>query len=188
MPGVTHMTLHVWWGSLTAADQSLTAMLDSRERSRVESLRRPADQGRSLVGAALLRFAVASHLGTAPKDVVVDRTCVECGEPHGGPRILGPGVPPFPRVSVSHSGLLVVVALSDRGPVGVDVQRLTDLPDPAGGPGWVRREALVKAGDAADETAAQALRPPLSGYVAAVVAPVDLPGSVVVHNWPAAAG
>ncbi|WP_460707448.1 4'-phosphopantetheinyl transferase family protein [Myceligenerans halotolerans] len=180
------MTLHVWWASLTAADQSLTAVLDSRERARVESLRRPADQGRSLVGAALLRFAVADHLGAAPQEIVIDRTCAECGGPHGAPRVLGPGAPPFPRVSVSHSGLLVLVALSDHGPVGVDVQRLADLPDPAGGPGWVRREALVKAGGAVRDAATQDLRPPLDGYAAAVVAPDDLPGPITEHAWPPA--
>lgn len=180
------MTLHVWWATLTAADQGLTAMLDSRERARVEALRRPADQGRSLVGAALLRSAVASHLGAAPQEIVIDRTCAECGGPHGAPQVLGPGSPPFPQVSVSHSGLLVVVALGAGGPVGVDVQRLAELSDPAHGPAWVRREALVKAGGAAGDAAMRDLRPPLSGYAAAVVAPAELPGPIVEHAWPPA--
>lgn len=172
------MTLDVWWASLAAAHHGLADLLDDRERSRVESLRRPADQGRSLLGAALLRFAVAGRLGVAPQDVVIDRTCAECGEPHGAPRILGPGDGPFPAVSVSHSGLLVVVALNDDGPVGVDVQRLADLADPADGPAWVRREAAFKAGTTTAVAPARDLRPPLDGYAAAVVVSRD-PGAPV---------
>lgn len=175
------MTVEVWWSTLTAAGHRLLDLLDATERTRVESLARPADRGRSLLGAALLRVAVASHLGIDPADVVVDRTCAECGGPHGAPRILRPGAS-GPWASVSHSGLLVVVALNPQGPVGVDVQRIADLTDPAMGPDWVRREALFKAGAATPEPAspdmgpaeppaggtARELKAPLDGYVAAL--------------------
>ncbi len=175
------MTVEVWWSTLTAAGHGLLGLLDATERARVQSLARPADRGRSLIGAALLRVAVASHLGIDPADVVVDRTCVECGGPHGAPRILRPGAS-GPWVSVSHSGLLVVVVLSPLGPVGVDVQRIADLTDPAMGPAWVRREALLKARAATPEQTSPGARPaeapaggtarelkaPLDGYVAAL--------------------
>ena len=175
----------VWWSSLTAAGHGLLDMLDSTERARLESLDRPADRGRSLVGAALLRVAVASHAGIAPADVVVDRTCEECGAPHGAPRILNPGMA-APWVSVSHSGLLVVVALGARGPVGVDVQRVADLEDPAAAPEWVRREALFKAraGGLADGGSVRELEAPLAGYLAALALAAGDEQDVMIRNWP----
>jgi 4'-phosphopantetheinyl transferase len=176
------MTVEVWWSSLVVAGRDLLGMLDATERTRVESLERPADRGRSMLGAALLRVAAGSRLAVAPGEVVVDRTCADCGGPHGAPRILGPGVRP-PWVSVSHSGLLAVVAVSDRGPVGVDVQRVSDLPDPAEAREWVRREAQLKAGPESLAALVHELRAPLAGYVAALVAPAD-DGGPEIRHWP----
>ena len=178
------MGVEVWWSSLASADRDLLGLLDAGERARVESLERSADRGRSLISAAMLRTAVAAHLGIAPADVVVDRTCAECGGPHGAPRIVSHGTP-APSVSVSHSGLLAVVALVSRGPVGVDVQRLDDLDDPADGRAWATREALFKAGDPArGDVAVSELRPPLPGYVAVVVAPAGQEVPLRITHWP----
>ncbi|MCV9996405.1 hypothetical protein OIU93_19225 [Paeniglutamicibacter sp. ZC-3] len=175
----------VWWSSLTAAGHGHLDMLDPTERARLESLERPADRGRFLVGAVLLRVAVASHAGIAPTDVSIDRTCNECGAPHGAPRVMNPGMA-APWVSVSHSGVLVVVALSTMGPVGVDVQRIADLNDPAAAAGWVRREALFKArsgGPAAAGSVCE-LQAPLAGYAAAAALPARDDRDVVVLSWP----
>jgi 4'-phosphopantetheinyl transferase len=174
--------LTVWWSSLVAARHDLLDLLDPTERARVASLDRPADRGRSMLGAALLRVAVGSWLDVAPGDVVMDRTCAECGEQHGAPRVLGPGTP-VPWVSVSHSGVLAVVALGDHGPVGVDVQRVADLTDPDEAPAWVRSEALLKAGALAAAPREYPLRPPLAGYAATLVAPTAAGDPAVVH-WP----
>ena len=195
--------VEVWWSTLVAAERDLLALLDATERARVESLERPADQGRSVVAAALLRVAVGERLGVPPREVLIDRTCAECGEPHGRPRVLGPGDAP-PEVSVSHSGLLVVVALSDGDPVGVDVQRVADLVDLAGlsevgdtvepaaderapsvdervpsddgrARSWVRHEAVLKVGahPSSPAPAVRLIPTPLDGYVAAVATLTD---------------
>jgi 4'-phosphopantetheinyl transferase len=191
------MPVEVWWSSLAAADRDLLAMLDPSEQARVESLERPADRGRSLLGAALLRVAVAAHLKTSPGQIVVDRTCLDCGQPHGAPRITEPGAP-VPWVSVSHSGLLVIVALSTHGPVGVDVQRESDLPDPQAAQDWVRREAAFKAQTAAradgypatrlaaigTDAVASELLPPLDGYAAALTTLGEFDGQHVCRHWP----
>lgn len=193
------MDVTVWWCSLTAAEPAVLDMLDGTERARVDALERPADRARSLLGAALLRVAVAENLGVSPSEVVVDRTCSECGGPHGAPRIVGTGSPGL-WVSVSHSGLLVVVAVSGHGPVGVDVQRLADLDDSALGSRWVRAEALLKARTTVQPPPdATTLRPqagvpvvhelstPLDGYAAALVAMTVLPVAISVRQWPGAA-
>jgi 4'-phosphopantetheinyl transferase len=188
--------VEIWWSTLAAADRSLLDLLDGTERARVAALQRPADQGRSLVAAALLRVVVGDHLRVPPGEVRIDRTCGDCGGPHGRPRVLAPGET-APHVSVSHSGLLVVVALTRATPVGVDVERVpdgeaapavpgADVPDVAT---WVRREAMLKvAGDG--PLVVRSLRPPLPGYVAAVATSAD--GSpaeveVQVRTWPAEA-
>jgi len=186
----------VWWSSLVAADHDLLAVLDETERARVESLERPADRGRSLVGAALLRAAAAAHLGVQPGQLVVDRECHQCGKPHGAPRIIGPGTD-VPWMSVSHSGLLVVVALSPHGPVGVDVQRVSDLPDPRAAQNWVRQEAALKAHSGAldpvrpvtppaasgDEVTIELL-PPMAGYAAALTALGQVERQPACRHWP----
>lgn len=187
------MAVRVWWSTLTAADHGLLDLLDDTERTRVAMLDRPADRGRSLLAAALLRVAVADHLGAPPTEVVVDRSCADCGRPHGAPRILGPG-PTRPWVSVSHSGVLVVVAVSSDGPVGVDVQREADLEHPAAAREWVCREAVFKAAgraaqqdgpDPADPPAVcHELRPPLPGYAAAIALPPDIEPELIVRDWP----
>lgn len=190
------MAVEIWWSSLAAADRGLLSLLDSVERARVESLQRPADRGRSLLGAALLRVAVGAHLGVGPGAVVVDRTCTECGQPHGAPRILRPGRP-APWVSVSHSGVLVLVALSSRGPVGVDVQRHAEPRDPRSAREWVHREATLKALTAARAGrhpaadlppdavagATRQLRAPLEGYAVAVTTLGEDHGEPVWRQW-----
>ena len=193
------MDVTVWWCSLTAANHAVLDLLDPAERAKVEALERPADRARSLLGAALLRVAVADRLGVAPAEVVVDRTCDECAGPHGAPQIVGPG-PARLWVSVSHSGLLVVAAVSAHGAVGVDVQRLADIDDPARGSRWVRGEALLKARTTArhpPDATRQHLRAagpvvrnlsaPLAGYAAALATHAGVPVAVAVRHWPGAA-
>lgn len=202
--------VEVWWSSLVAAEHHLLGMLDATEQARVASLERPADQGRSMVAAALLRVAVGERLGVPPDEVVIDRTCTECGEPHGRPRVLGPRSA-VPGVSVSHSGLLVVVALADGGSVGVDVQRVADLAaardaaepahdahapsevrwesDDDRARRWVRHEAVLKLGaDPFGPAPAVRMVPtPLDGYVAALaVLPGESPtdAELLVRHWP----
>jgi 4'-phosphopantetheinyl transferase len=186
------IAVHVWWSSLAAADRDLLPLLDPTERARVRSLERPADQGRSLVAAALLRVAVGEALSVPPVDVVLDRTCPECTRPHGRPRVRGPGGD-LPHVSVSHSGLLVVVVVSAGASVGVDVQRVADLPGPEvdverAAVGWARREAVLKVGGGGGPVVTRPIRAPLDGYAAALAtrtarAPTD--DELDVRHWPA---
>lgn len=174
--------VQVWWGSLLDADHELLQLLDATERARIAGLQRPADRGRSMVGAALLRTAVADDLGCAPADVELDRTCPECGEPHGRPRVVGPlpasrTTPPW--VSVSHSGHLVAVVLCRTDPVGVDVQRISDVEDGVEAWDWVEAEARLKSGISHETTSDQTCRinTPLTGYAAAVtVVTTSAPG------------
>lgn len=163
------MTVDVLWAPLTLADDRLRVLLDSDERDRVARLRAPADRARTLLGAVVLRLAVAARTGADPSALQVERTCTTCGRPHGRPWVAGSGV----EVSVSHSGVLVAVAVSSHARVGVDVQRVADLDAGQDAGSWVRDEAVLKACwglRPKPTTTVAALHPPRHGYTAALAA------------------
>lgn len=103
-------------------------------------------------GAAHLRATVAAVVGEDPGPV--RHLCLECGSiEHGAPRV-GAEV----QVSLAYAPPLVVAAVSNAGPVGVDVERRESLeradpfgvarhPDEAAWTTatWVLKEALLKA-------------------------------------------
>lgn len=169
--------VEIWWAGLSSARVELEDLLDAPERSRLAGLDLPADRARFLVGAALLRTAVGRAVGTPPQRVLIDRTCAECGDPHGAPRVAG-----GPRVSVSHSGVLVVVATCSDTSVGVDVQRVTEMAgaDPVV---WTRQESRFKAHgvpESEDPSTTIDLETPLPGYAAALTVATTTPPRVHV--------
>jgi 4'-phosphopantetheinyl transferase len=161
------------------------AMLDQFERSRADAYARSEDRSRFVTGAALLKLAVAEATGRARDDVVVDRTCDECGEPHGRPRISGSGL----QVSVAHSGSVATVAITRAGPVGIDVERhaagwTPELSRRVLAPSeridseaefltyWCRKESVVKA-------TGEGLRVPLPEVI---VTPPDRPPALLSYR------
>ncbi|MFI5955042.1 4'-phosphopantetheinyl transferase family protein [Cryptosporangium sp. NPDC051539] len=142
----------VWWARpLTGAGPD-AALLDPIERGRAESYRRDADRARFTVAAGLLRLVAGAHLGVEPRAVEINRACPDCDRPHGRPTLPADGW----ECSISHSGDRVAVAIGRTGPLGVDVEEVSDHPDLAPmvlGPGesgdlvtyWVRKEAVLKA-------------------------------------------
>jgi 4'-phosphopantetheinyl transferase len=112
-------TAGVWWARRQDAAPRLVGLLDPAERERWERYRQDADRQRFLVGCALAKTVTA--------EVSFDRTCGQCGKPHGKPAVRGGG----PEFSVSHSGDLVAVAVA-AAPVGVDVEQLEGRPHPLG--------------------------------------------------------
>ncbi len=161
----------VYLARLDAVRPDHLALLDTVEHGRRERYLQEADRHRFTLGAALLRLVVGARTGVAPSAVRVDRSCPNCAEPHGKPQVVGGGV----HVSISHSGQLVALAVTEVAPIGVDVEVISGRdvtglarsvvgPDePVGTPRdfytyWCRKEAIVKAtGDG--------LRVPLLGVV-----------------------
>ena len=163
----------VWWADLRAVDTRLFGLLDPRERARLDGMERAADRGRFVLGAVLLRVAVAAATGVDARVVAVERGCAECGEPHGAPRVEGV------RVSVAHAGPLAVVATAEE-PVGVDVEAADRGDDVAA---WVEREARFKAGVAEAALGVHPLPAPVPGYIAALAVAGDgREPSVSVHG------
>ena len=110
----------------------------------------------------LLREAAARFHRVPVSHVVLSHECVRCGsDQHGRPFVLATAAIRRPAyVSLARAGDVSVVAVTDAGPVGVDVEvegaaELADVADVALHPdergtldptrAWVRKEAVLKA-------------------------------------------
>jgi 4'-phosphopantetheinyl transferase len=121
---VTVDAVHVW---LIGADlpasvlAELEVLLDDDERRRVGALRTEHARRRFVAAHGAARQIAGQWLGTPPERLRWRRGA------HGKPELAAPwhGL----RVSLSHSGDLALVAVTDRRPIGVDIQELTDRVD-----------------------------------------------------------
>jgi len=112
----------------------------------------------------LLRAEAARFHRVSPAHIVLVHECPRCGsDEHGRPRLLATAAVRHPaQVSLARAGDLSVAAITDAGPVGVDVEAegaagFAGFEDVALHPGergsraddptrvWVRKEALLKA-------------------------------------------
>ena len=85
---------------------------------------------------------VADFAGITADAVRIVRACRSCGsDRHGKPQVVAPTTTIPLHVSVSRATGLIVVAVTDVGPVGVDLEATKDEDLSA----WVRTESLVKA-------------------------------------------
>ncbi|MER7244883.1 4'-phosphopantetheinyl transferase superfamily protein [Kribbella sp. NPDC000426] len=108
--------------------------MDGVERERLAAYVRDEDKARFLLGVTITRRVLGVRFSLPPAKVSLDRTCFECGKPHG--KVRADGV----ELSVTHSGELVGVAFSDQ-PVGLDVEKV----DPGMDVDGVARVALSAA-------------------------------------------
>ena len=148
----------VWWANPHSLRPWHLELLSTVETDKWRAYIRQADRDRSALAAVLLRLVAAAATGEPPRSIRIGRDCQTCGKPHGRPRLVDHGY----EVSVSHSGQRVVVAITDAGPVGVDVEQITqvDLTELATAVladdeqltepqdffvYWTRKESLVKA-------------------------------------------
>ena len=116
---------NVYVSRLALRRDDWATLLDEQEQARAARFRFAADRARFVLGAVLVRAAAGHALGLPPASIAVDRECDRCGEQHGRPRIGGTDL----HVSVSHSGDVVVAALTAEGPVGVDVEAVLGRSD-----------------------------------------------------------
>lgn len=172
---------------------ALAESLNDRDRRRHKELVTPDARETFLLSRALLRSLLASPLGRAAPDIGFEEG------PHGKPKLDATfGSSPPIGFNVSHSPTHVLVGLSTRGEVGVDVETirtyddrlpgrffspaevraLEELPPRQRGPGffhlWVVKEACIKA-----------LGLPLGPTIASVTASLDNRGRHQTVEWEA---
>lgn len=110
---------HVWIADRPASIEELSS-LNSIELRRSETITDGIARIGFLTSAALLRTAAGYYLQVAPDSLLIDRTCVSCGEPHGAPVLPDTGV----YVSTTRSSGFVAVALCGTS-VGIDAEKAT---------------------------------------------------------------
>lgn len=119
---------HIWLVSpddFASRQRDLDCLLSDADQAMVERQRSPESRSLTRLSRGLLRVVLARYLDEDPRELDVDRTCPECGEPHGRPRVRGAG---GLHVSVAHCSHLLVLALH-TAPVGVDVESVPERSD-----------------------------------------------------------
>lgn len=94
----------------------------AEEKARASQFARADKRRERLASAWLVRQIVGRATGVRALDVIVDRRCPQCSGDHGRPRATTSAAGTPLRLSVTHSGGLVGVALSDSAEVGLDVE------------------------------------------------------------------
>jgi 4'-phosphopantetheinyl transferase len=137
-------------------------LLTAAETARHARLVRPEDRAAYLAAHTVVRECAADVLGLDARAMEIAQRCGDCGAgDHGAPYVVGH---PDLHVSLSHTRV-VVAAMVDRHPCGIDVEEVVDSvpwaalsvrertwaqaqpePELAFTRLWVRKEALVKAG------------------------------------------
>jgi 4'-phosphopantetheinyl transferase len=113
--------IHVWRACLDqppAQVARLEGLLDCDELRRLHGFRFAEDRARFAVAHGLVRLILASYTGVEP-----GRLRFHLG-PHGKPHLSLrlPAVPP--QFNASHSGDLLLIAVSGGRPVGIDIERI----------------------------------------------------------------
>jgi 4'-phosphopantetheinyl transferase len=117
-PGV-----RLWYTLLDAPPERLADLydrLDAAERARAARYCVPVVRRRFVAARGILRELLGAYLGESPAQVRFVPNAWGKPEPEGGP--------PF---NLAHSGDLALYAVADRE-VGIDVERVRPLEDPAG--------------------------------------------------------
>jgi len=114
-------TVHVCWSPLSPS-ASRVGWLDATEQRRFDRLGQQGDRRRLATSRLLLKSLVGRLAEVPPELVRLSYDCTRCGKPHGRPVVTGPTAAVRWHVSLSHAGDLVMVAVTDAGPVGVDVE------------------------------------------------------------------
>lgn len=121
VPGAGTRGVDLWFLSLSELRSESETWLDPAEVHRAASYRQLADRQRFVLGVAITRATAAARLSCHPSEVRIDRSCQNCGQPHGWPRL--PDLANL-HLSISHSGNLVALAAAELFTVGVDLEQL----------------------------------------------------------------
>lgn len=98
---------------------SFTSILSEEERQRAERFLKTAARVRYVQTRAILRLLTSRLSQLSPDELTIQQM------PSGKPFLPGSKL----RVSVAHSARIGICAISDRAPIGVDVEQVRPLPE-----------------------------------------------------------
>jgi phosphopantetheinyl transferase len=119
---VPSQTVRVWTIDLDQPPfvvDALRALLDETETSEVAARRDDTLRNRYAVAHGALRMILGATLNVAPDAVVIERSCLRCGDPaHGKPRVAGAAI----DFSLSHAESYAVIAVAAGTRIGIDLE------------------------------------------------------------------
>lgn len=101
---------------------ALARLLTPAERARADRFRLLPDRDRAVIGRGTLRALLGMYLGRPPEAIPLVLSY------HGKPE-LAPGLGTDLAFNLSHAGRWILIAFARGRPVGVDVERMRDVPD-----------------------------------------------------------
>jgi 4'-phosphopantetheinyl transferase len=126
-PPVSGRLIHIWRVAHPVENRGLDCFLPDDEQVRSHQQGRTSPETFT-AARALLRIELGDVLGIAAREVVLVRSCAQCGlTSHGKPRVSGMGRHQL-DFSISYGGGFALVALAAHGRVGVDVEPITASP------------------------------------------------------------
>lgn len=124
VPDLCDGEAHLWSASLTARDfelEQMRAVLSHDERLRSERSPLIEERNRFAVGRGLLRHVLASYLQ-------VDAPQIQFAYGHAGKPYLVDN-PRNIHFNISHSGDIALIAITRAREIGVDVEKICDMPE-----------------------------------------------------------
>jgi 4'-phosphopantetheinyl transferase len=119
-------TVEVWSVALDdqppALLQLIQTLVSADEAERARKFYFERDWRRFLVGRGILRLLLGNYLGRGPRELVFTYG------PHGKPVLASAGEPPV-EFNLAHSDGLALLAFTRAAPLGVDLERIRDMPD-----------------------------------------------------------
>ncbi|MGX7677821.1 4'-phosphopantetheinyl transferase family protein [Jatrophihabitans sp. DSM 45814] len=141
------------------ANPFLLSLLDEAERERYYQLLHERDRARFAAAHGLTRLALSRTVGRPPAELAIEARCLSCGGPHGKPMLARPADTIADQAancrvhfSLSHAADLVSVAITELGPIGIDIEAADGLalPDEAAGANGIADVALTASERAAE--------------------------------------
>ncbi len=114
-------TIHIWQVNLNLPDsdyQQLKNYLNPEEQERLQRYTHQPSQQQFLTARGRLKQLLARYLGTAPSSIRF-----ELGQ-FGKPRLAGTKINDGLVFNVSHSGAVVLIAISKNRVLGIDVEKI----------------------------------------------------------------
>jgi 4'-phosphopantetheinyl transferase len=119
--------IHVYKAELSAGESQIgvsAALLSPAERARADRFRFPHDRARYIMAHGALREIVGAYAGIPPERIEFSFSR------YGKPALSGfqPGI--GIEFNMSHAGDVALIALSEVGPLGVDIEHVREETDP----------------------------------------------------------
>jgi 4'-phosphopantetheinyl transferase len=122
-PAINDRELHIWKADLSSSGSYDARSLDQDEIARMRRFRFESDRMMFIFSHDLLRQVLAGYVKIPPQEIAYSHT--EFGKPFLTQKDQHGGI----EFNLSHSGDVVLIAVTKGVPVGIDVEKIKPIPD-----------------------------------------------------------